>query len=169
MSKKNINKNKQMKSVESCIECIDGKLIVKILIVGSYSNFVFKKELGQQYNKFKKGFAEDVPGDVVFAQFFKQLKSNCDLSFDNGNISSENYKKILELVKKDGYAKSSRCSESYFAQTDIPNNSSRLYVVSVDISRPWTIENYDGAEYVRYLDTKDYKQNCPQLNHYIQE
>lgn len=169
MSKKNINKNKQMKSVESCIEYIDGKPIVKILIVGSYSDFVFKKELGQQYDKFKEEFSEDIPGDVVFAQFFKQLKNNCDISFDDGNISSEDYKKILELIEKDGYAKSSRCSESYFAQTDIPNNSSHLYVVPVDISRPWTIENYDGAEYVRYLDTKDYKQNCPQLNHYIQE
>lgn len=169
MSNKNSNKNKQTKSVKSCIEYIDGKPIVKILIVGSYSNFTFKKELGQQYDKFKKGFKENIPLEVVFAQFFKQLKSNCDLSFDDRNISSEDYKKILELVKKDGYAKSSRCSESYFAQTDIPNNSSRLYVVAVDISRPWTIENYDGAEYVRYLDTKDYKQNCSQLNHYIQE
>lgn len=169
MSNKNSNKNNQTKSVESCIEYIDGKPIVKILIVGGYSNFVFKKELGQQYDEFRKEFAEDISGDVVFAQFFKQLKSNRDLLFGDKNISAEDYKKILELVEKDGYAKSSCCSESYFAQTDIPNNSSRLYVVPVDISRPWTIENYDGAEYVRYLDAKDYKQNCPQLNHYIQE
>lgn len=169
MSNKNSYKNNQTKSVESCIEYIDGKPIVKILMVGSYSNFAFKKELGQQYEKFKKGFAENVPGDVIFAQFFKQLKDNCDLSFDDRSISTEDYKKILELVEKDGYAKSSCCSESYFAQTDIPNGSSRLYVVPIDISRPWTIENYDGVEYVRYLDTKDYKQNCSQLNHYIQE
>lgn len=69
MSNKNSNKNKQTKSVESCIEYIDGKPIVKILIVGSYSNFTFKKELGQQYDKFKKGFKENIPLEVVFAQF----------------------------------------------------------------------------------------------------
>lgn len=45
----------------------------------------------------------------------------------------------------------------------------KLHVVNVDVSRPWTIENYDGSEYVRYLDTKDYKKDCPQLNYYIQE
>ena len=169
MSNKNSYKNNLTKSVESCIEYIDGKPIVKILLVGGYNNFSFKKELKQEFDKFKDKFSEDVPFEIIFAQFFKQLKNNCDLPFDDRNISSEDYKKILELVEKEGYAKSSRCNESYFARTDIPNNSSRLYSVSVDISRPWTIENYDGVEDVRYLDTKDYKQNCPQLNHYIQE
>ena len=29
---------------------------------------------------------------------------------------------------------------------------SSLEIVEVDISRPWTIEEYDGAEYIKYLD-----------------
>lgn len=29
---------------------------------------------------------------------------------------------------------------------------SNLSIMNVDISRPWTIEEYDGSEYVKYLD-----------------
>lgn len=170
MSNKNSNKNKQTKSVESCIEYIDGKPIVKVLFAWGYCTFVFKKELEQKFNKFKKQYSNDIPFNVMLEQFFNHLKDNCNFDFNNDGLSPEDYKTVLDLIAQDGYAKSSCCKDFYFTQVygDF-DCACKLHVANVDVSRPWTIENYDGVEYVRYLDAKDYKKDCPQLNYYIQE
>lgn len=170
MSNKNSNKNNQTKSVESCIEYIDGKPIVKVLFAWGYcSTFILKKALEQQFNKFRYQYSDDVPFDVILAQFFNQLKDNCNFDFNN-SLSSEEYKTVLELITCDGYAKSSCCKNFYFTQAYGDSNTAcKLHIVNVDASRPWTIENNDGLEYIRYLDTKDYKKSSIMLNFFVKE
>lgn len=43
-------------------------------------------------------------------------------------------------------------------------NISNFSILEVDTSRPWTISNYDGSEYIKYLD--DYKLKDKELNYY---
>ena len=114
MSNKNSNKNKQTKSVESCIKYIDGKPIVKVLFAWGYCTFVFKKELEQKFNKFKKQYSNDIPFNVMLEQFFNHLKDNCNFDFNNDGLSPEDYKTVLDLIAQDGYAKSSCCKDFYF-------------------------------------------------------
>lgn len=44
------------------------------------------------------------------------------------------------------------------------SNFSTFSIVEVDITRPWTIEEYDGAEYIQYLDEN--KLIDKELNYY---
>ena len=43
-------------------------------------------------------------------------------------------------------------NSKYFIYNKKLKYISSLEIVEVDTSRPWTIEEYDGAEYIKYLD-----------------
>ena len=39
-----------------------------------------------------------------------------------------------------------------FPNPDSPNNYTSISIVEVDTSRPWYVDNYDGAESIKYID-----------------
>lgn len=40
----------------------------------------------------------------------------------------------------------------YYAYNSNTHDSDKFSIVDVDITRPWTIEDYDGSEGIKYLD-----------------
>ena len=74
-------------------------------------------------------------------------------------IENKNWKLLdnnTELKKGCYYCRAEREGVKYlYPLNDKMNNYSSFDIVEVDISRPWCIEEYDGAEYVHYLDNYD--------------
>lgn len=64
----------------------------------------------------------------LISQIFKE-KSNTIIKIEDQGTSQDIY-----IIKSDS------------------DRFSRFAVQEVDTTRPWTIENYDGAEYIQYLD-----------------
>lgn len=44
------------------------------------------------------------------------------------------------------------CNQKFYLVGDGDGGSDNFSISDVDITRPWTIEEYDGSEYVKYLD-----------------
>lgn len=62
------------------------------------------------------------------------------------------YAYLEQIKKKDVIVKA---DEKTYLCWNVDNESICVYsIVDVDTTRPWTIEHYDGSEYVKYLEFK---------------
>ena len=70
-------------------------------------------------------------------------------SFDWKLIKSE----YMIRSRNENYAMPTKDGMLYFYATPNEFNAFNAFeIVDVDITRPWCIEEYDGAEYIEYLD-----------------
>lgn len=108
-------------------------------------------------------------GSSYLSRKVKNLLIDKNLTFPYNRIISEEKLKEIQSVAKnvlDDFSKDNidknwilrfieHCDKSdrvfYYYNTSI-NILEQFTILEVDTSRPWKIENYDGAEYVQYLD-----------------
>ena len=72
-------------------------------------------------------------------------------------------KSIYELCEE-SKSKIIKLNNLYFCFGHRKGSGCTMQIVNVDVSRPWKIEEYDGAEYIQYLDYKVINQDINYCN-----
>ena len=87
----------------------------------------------------QKIFPENRTGDII-----KYIEDNIIVCKDTNNI--------IELIKNNPN-NFIHIQGDYYASWDKIYKTIALFKIQeVDITRPWTIQEYDGSEYIQYLD-----------------
>ena len=110
-------------------------------------------------------------GGSVLPEEFKVDYSNPLWRFDKGLIRQIESKDWFSLSDEDDssgigfYCQEISDGMEYLYPTPDDSTSFSIFcIIDVDIKRPWCIEEYDGSEYIKYLD--DYKCISKELNFY---
>lgn len=85
--------------------------------------------------------------------------------------SEEDYVKMQKQMKKDPemivcYRSTEKVASYQIASSEVPYFCN-FAIIDVDTSRPWTIDTYDGAENIKYLDERTLVDE--ELNYYEEE
>lgn len=132
---------------------------MKILLFTGYGGYAATPQMKEILNKYK-GIRGRV-GEIVYyvesnhvsyptiselPEVEKEFTKNKELIVKFEDIQKHGYQKYM-VYNSTGYS-----------------NTTTFSIVNVDTTRPWTIEEYDGAEYIQYLDEN--KLVDKELNYY---
>ena len=82
--------------------------------------------------------------DKKLIKYIEENSKKVNMSTPSFSIVKELKQSKEKLIKVD--------KDQYYCYSNIKEVPCAIRIVEVDISRPWTIEDYDGAEYIQYLD-----------------
>lgn len=110
---------------------------MKILIFNSYGNIGTTKDIRMLLSKYP--FPKNRIGEIV-----QYIENNATkISPERITDFLKNNQDKIGKIKEDN---------NYFVYDSELNCLKRLSIVDIDISRPWDIAEYDGSEYIQYLD-----------------
>lgn len=131
---------------------------MKVLLFTSYGGYAATPRMKEILNKYKGIYSRI--GEIV-----DYVENNHILCHSSKHIEVEKeLKNNSELIiKYEDIQRFKGCQIYKVYSTDVYGTSS-FSIVEVDTTRPWTIEEYDGAEYIQYLDEN--KLIDKELNYY---
>ena len=118
---------------------------MKVLLFSGYGGYACTKamlDIMKKHNNIRSRFGEIVEyvenncvdyNRYDYEEAYKAMKNNKDL--------------IVRYVLGNNECR-------YSVWDNNINNPACFSIVDVDTTRPWTIEEYDGAEYIKYLDER---------------
>ena len=120
---------------------------MKVLLFSGYGGTTPTPKMTEIMNKYK-GIRRRT-GEII-----KYVEDNCRVY--GGAASEEVIKEIEALMKKDpNTIVTFLINRNVYYIWDVDMDSFvSITIQDVDTSRPWTIKEYDGAEFVSYLDDK---------------
>lgn len=131
---------------------------MKILLYTSHGANICTKEMLDILNK--GSFPRNRCGEIIkFVE--NKAVDMCIKEESDFNAIKEYLKKNLNNIAK---IQSSKDADIYCIWDDEISWTRTFSILNVDISRPWTIADYDGSEYIKYLD--DYKLKDKEINYY---
>jgi len=131
---------------------------MKILLFTGYGGYAATPQMKKILNKYK-GIRSRV-GEIV-----DYVENNHILYHSSYFIEAEKeLKNNRELIVKFEDIQRYENRQSYSVYDANLYGLSSFSIEEVDTTRPWTIEEYDGAEYIEYLD--EHKLVDEELNYY---
>lgn len=108
---------------------------MKVLLFTSYGSIGTTKDIRWLLKKYS--FPKNRVGQIV-----EYIENNA-ISLTKENIENylKKHKNHIGKIEKD-----------YYVYDEQINGLKSLSIIEVDIKRPWRIEEYDGSEYIQYLD-----------------
>lgn len=132
---------------------------MKILLFTGYGGYADTPQMRKILNKYNNGIRGRI-GEIV-----NYVENNHVLYHSSQFIEAEKeLKNNRELIVKFEDIQKSEDHQHYSLWNKNLHGCSSFSIVDVDITRPWTIEEYDGAEYIEYLD--EHKLVDEELNYY---
>lgn len=118
---------------------------MKVLLFSGHESAYPTEEMQKILDKLE--FPFNRIGEIV-----EFIEKNSEDIIDYSAISLLNTKKHIgkHRLTSNIYACCTRKKKSELFGSNYPITT--LAIVDVDITRPWTIDVYDGAEYIKYLD-----------------
>ena len=140
---------------------------MKIALNTSYGISSIPKYVEKDYLELKKQHPT-WPMEILLGIIFDKLETNGHSDEDVTSFADGTFKAPYIKIKSNGiekllFNKVKDSKSSYGFQI---LNFDKFDLVNIDNSRPWTIEEYDGHQYIRYLDTKDYSIANKELNYF---
>ncbi len=120
---------------------------MKIAIGNGYGRFDLPKWLLEKCND--KNFLK------VRVNIAKYLEENFDKEIDEEKLYSESLEKLLnenKILKVNTKSHSIYFIKKEDKKNNYPNNRYEFTVEDVDTTRPWHFSEYDGSEFIEYLD-----------------
>ena len=97
-------------------------------------NLLINKDLSFPFNR------------IISEEKLKEIQSKAKNVLDN-SYDEINESCIIRLIEH-----CDKLDRNFYFKSIYNNTLEPFTIVEVDTSRPWKIENYDGAEYIQYLD-----------------
>ena len=119
--------------------------MAKVLIFNGYGNEIHTKEM--EKIMLPLGYPRGRINEIC--NYIEKVAIKCDL-----NVYSE-WEEFVELLKNNPeniYYFADFDETQYFIYDSEFGHHCKFKIVDVDTSRPWEIQEYDGAEYIQYLD-----------------
>ena len=119
---------------------------MKVLIFSSHRGVVFTPKMKEIMNKYV-GIRKRT-GEII-----EYIENNC-VCFEGGNYDTiranlgKDKEKILKIKLTYG-----NIDYVYWINTEL-YGAAVFKIEEVDVTRPWTIEEYDSCEYIKYLDER---------------
>ena len=110
---------------------------MKILIFHQGMFKFFNSKIQQLLSQ--KTFPENRTGDII-----KYIEDNTSVCKDTNNIKDFCKNNPNNFIHVQG--------DYYVSWDEIYKTTALFKIQDVDITRPWTIQEYDGSEYIQYLD-----------------
>ena len=120
---------------------------LKVILLTDYGSSFLPKEFKVDYSNPLWRFDKDLISQIE--------RKNWVLLEGYSDVIDENTLYCQEI--KDGM-------KYIYPIKDSMSNFNSFDIIDLDITRPWCIEEYDGSEYIKYLD--DYKCISKELNYY---
>ena len=130
---------------------------MKVLLFTGYGEAAYTPKMKEIMDSYKNSICKRA-GFII-----EYIESNCEVYIDEKSMmkalekNNKDYEKIVSCKSFPGVY----CCLNPTSRTTFVSSFS---IVDVDITRLWTIEEYDGSEYIQYLD--DYKLVDKELNYY---
>jgi hypothetical protein len=84
---------------------------------------------------------------IISEDKLKQIQLSAQNVLDDFSKDDINKNQIIRLIEH-----CDKLDREFYYYNTSTNVIELISIVEVDTSRPWKIENYDGAEYIQYLD-----------------
>lgn len=131
---------------------------MKILLFTGYGGGAATPQMKEILNKYS-GIRARI-GEIV-----DYVENNHVLYHSSNFIKAEKeLKNNKELIIKFEDTQKYEDRQTYAVHSTSFYGTASFSIVDVDTTRPWTIEEYDGAEYIQYLD--EHKLVDEELNYY---
>lgn len=140
---------------------------MKIALNTSYGFSAIPKYVEKDYLELKKQHPT-WPMEILLGIIFDKLETNGHSDEDVTSFADGTFKDTYIKIKQNGEEKLlfNKVKDVNSPYGFLILNFDKFDLVNVDNSRPWTIEEYDGYQYIRYLDTKDYSIIDKELNYF---
>lgn len=134
---------------------------MKVLLFTAYGGYAATPQMKEILSKYENKGIRGRIGEIVDYVENNHVLYPTIYKLSEIEKEFENNKELIvkfEDLQKHGYQK-------YMIYRDIGYSGITTFsIVDVDTTRPWTIEEYDGAEYIQYLDEN--KLIDKELNYY---
>lgn len=134
---------------------------MKVLLFTGYGGWDATPQMKKILNKYEEKGIRGRIGEIVDYVENNHVVYPTICKLPEMEKEFKNNKELIvkfEDIQKNGYQK-------YTVYNDIGYSGTVTFsIVEVDTTRPWTIEEYDGAEYIQYLDEN--KLVDEELNYY---
>jgi hypothetical protein len=111
---------------------------MKVLLFTRYGGCTATPQMKEILNKYK-GIRGRI-GEIVDYVENNHVVYDASQYFDAQKEAKNNKELIIKI------------SDVYIVWNENISSTAPFSIVEVDTTRPWTIEEYDGAEYIEYLD-----------------
>lgn len=140
---------------------------MKIALNTSYGFSSIPKYVEKEYLELKKQHPT-WPMEILLGIIFDKLETNGHSDEDVTSFANGTFKDSYIKIKQNGEEKLlfNKVKDVNSPYGFLILNFDKFDLVNVDNSRPWTIEEYDGYQYIRYLDTNDYSIIDKELNYF---
>lgn len=119
---------------------------MKVLLFTNYGSDTRTPKMIEIMNKNGGYTIKGRTGEVI-----EYIESNC---VEYEQISNDNIIEIKQKMRENHELifTFKNFQGKYYAYNSNTHDSDSFSIVDVDITRPWTIEDYDGSEGIKYLD-----------------
>lgn len=125
------------------------KTKVKVLIFSGYGADVCTPKMQEIMEKYEG--VESRVGEII--DYVENVAVPFDSFEDAGEVESNLRANIETIVSAEN--NKGLISTKYYLWDNELHSIKSFTIEEVDITRPWTIKDYDGSEYIRYLDERE--------------